>query len=177
MGDLRVRAAAAADRPVTVDVLTSSWGGTSVVAHGTVCDGAALPALLAEWDGRVAGLLTYTLSDVLAGQGGREAGACSGSPCFCRAVQRMRPCGARVPPAGPSCRPGRGPAGRDGRLHARVPVGGHSGVPRGDLLGIGEADDAAEVHGEPHELPGAMQTFGAIGVDDRVTGQPARYCV
>ncbi|MFG3205250.1 GNAT family N-acetyltransferase [Streptomyces sp. NPDC048192] len=45
-----------------MDVLTSSWGGTTVVAHGTVYDAAGLPALLAERDGRVAGLLTYTLS-------------------------------------------------------------------------------------------------------------------
>jgi ribosomal protein S18 acetylase RimI-like enzyme len=63
MGDLRVRAAGAADRAVIVDMLTASWDGTAVVAHGTVYDAAGLPALLAERDGRAAGLLTYTLWD------------------------------------------------------------------------------------------------------------------
>ncbi|GAA4888455.1 hypothetical protein GCM10023237_02180 [Streptomyces coeruleoprunus] len=39
------------------------WGSTTVVAHGTVHNAAALPALLAEQDGGVVGLLTYTTSD------------------------------------------------------------------------------------------------------------------
>jgi ribosomal protein S18 acetylase RimI-like enzyme len=39
----------------------ASWGSTTVVAHGCVYDAAALPALLAERDGVVVGLLTYAI--------------------------------------------------------------------------------------------------------------------
>jgi ribosomal protein S18 acetylase RimI-like enzyme len=63
MSDLRCRPATAADREVIAGVLAESWGGTTVVAHGTVYDAAVLPALLAERDGRVVGLLTHTISD------------------------------------------------------------------------------------------------------------------
>ncbi|MEV6966052.1 GNAT family N-acetyltransferase [Hamadaea sp. NPDC051192] len=59
---VRIRSASAADRPAIVDLLTASWGGTVVVAHSTVYDAADLPALLAERDGQVIGLLTYALS-------------------------------------------------------------------------------------------------------------------
>jgi ribosomal protein S18 acetylase RimI-like enzyme len=44
-------------------VLTSSWGETAVVAHGTAYRADALPALLAEQDGGIVGLLTYVLSN------------------------------------------------------------------------------------------------------------------
>ncbi|CAL9407658.1 hypothetical protein SUDANB176_01595 [Streptomyces sp. enrichment culture] len=63
MGDLRVRAATAADRAAITDLLVSSWGGTTVVGHGTVYDAARLPALVAEREGVLAGLLTYTVDD------------------------------------------------------------------------------------------------------------------
>ena len=63
MGDLHVRPATAADREAIFDVLTSSWGATTMVVHGTVYDALSLPALLAEQDGRIVGLLTYTDSD------------------------------------------------------------------------------------------------------------------
>ena len=38
MKDLPVRAATAADRAAIVDLLSASWGGTTVVGHGTVYD-------------------------------------------------------------------------------------------------------------------------------------------
>ncbi|WP_309062798.1 hypothetical protein [Streptomyces sp.] len=63
MRDLRVRAATAADRAAITDLLVSSWGGTTVVGHGTVYDAARLPALVAEREGVLAGLLTYTVAD------------------------------------------------------------------------------------------------------------------
>jgi ribosomal protein S18 acetylase RimI-like enzyme len=63
MGDFHVRPATAADREAISDVLSSSWGGTTMVVHATVYDALSLPALLAERDGRVVGLLTYTVSD------------------------------------------------------------------------------------------------------------------
>ncbi|TCC52541.1 GNAT family N-acetyltransferase [Kribbella capetownensis] len=63
MRDLRVRKATEADREAVVDLLTTAWGGTTVVAHGTVYDATTLPALVAEQDGRIVGLLTYTLAD------------------------------------------------------------------------------------------------------------------
>ncbi|NUR70093.1 MAG: GNAT family N-acetyltransferase [Hamadaea sp.] len=62
MGDLRVRPATSADRAAIAEVLTASWGGTIVVAHGTAYDAAELPALVAERDGRVVGLLTYSVA-------------------------------------------------------------------------------------------------------------------
>ncbi|MEY9844668.1 GNAT superfamily N-acetyltransferase [Streptacidiphilus sp. BW17] len=62
MGDFRVRAAGPDDRERISELLGMSWGGAAVVAHGTVYDALHLPALLAERDGRVVGLLTYTLS-------------------------------------------------------------------------------------------------------------------
>lgn len=63
MGELRVRPATAADHEAIAGLLCSSWGGTTMVVHGTVYDVSELPALLAERDGRIAGLLGYTLSD------------------------------------------------------------------------------------------------------------------
>jgi GNAT superfamily N-acetyltransferase len=63
MGDIRVREAGAADHDAIVQVLMASWGSTTVVVHGSVYDAAQLPALLAERDGRVVGLLTYTIAD------------------------------------------------------------------------------------------------------------------
>ena len=60
---LRIRAAEDADRPAIAELLTSSWGSTTVVAHGTAFAADTLPALLAEQDGETVGLLTYALSD------------------------------------------------------------------------------------------------------------------
>lgn len=59
-----VRAAGPADRSAIVDLLTNSWGGTSVVAHGVVFDAATLPALIAERAGALCGLLTYDESEL-----------------------------------------------------------------------------------------------------------------
>ncbi len=63
MDDPVVRAATAADRQGIVDALTASWGGTTVVAHGTRYDASSLPALVAEKDGRLVGVLTYSIGD------------------------------------------------------------------------------------------------------------------
>lgn len=62
-GAVSVRAAAPADRKVIAALLTASWGGTVVVGHPTVYDAVELPALLAERDGEVVGLLTYSLTE------------------------------------------------------------------------------------------------------------------
>ncbi|GAA2455963.1 GNAT family N-acetyltransferase [Streptomyces macrosporus] len=62
MGELLVRPVTAADRATVAGLLAASWGGTTVVGHGTVHDASALPALLAERDGEPAGLLTYTVT-------------------------------------------------------------------------------------------------------------------
>ena len=69
MGELVVRRAAEADRGTVADILVRSWGSTTVVGHGTVHDASALPALLAEQDGRAVGLLTHTVT----GQGADRA--------------------------------------------------------------------------------------------------------
>lgn len=64
MADIHVRSAQPADREAITDILTTSWGGTTtLVVHGTAYNAADLPAMLAEQDGRVVGLLTYDLSD------------------------------------------------------------------------------------------------------------------
>ncbi|MFC7484396.1 GNAT family N-acetyltransferase [Luedemannella flava] len=64
-------------------LLTASWGGTAVAAHGRLYDAATLPALVAVRDGQLCGVLTYhldadglevvTLDAVPAGQGNGTA--------------------------------------------------------------------------------------------------------
>jgi len=61
MDRIDVRQATAADHSRIVDVLSRSWGSTTVIAHGVTYDAATLPALLAERRGRLAGLLTYAI--------------------------------------------------------------------------------------------------------------------
>ncbi len=56
-----MRPAGDADRAAIAALLTSAWGETTVVVHGTVLDAAKLPALIAERDARFVGLLTYQL--------------------------------------------------------------------------------------------------------------------
>ncbi|GIH69571.1 GNAT family N-acetyltransferase [Sphaerimonospora thailandensis] len=63
MNDFVIRRARAADLEQIVRVLADSWGSTSVVVHGQVYNASTLPALLAERDGELAGLLTYTIVD------------------------------------------------------------------------------------------------------------------
>ena len=60
---LSVRAAFADDRETVVSLLAGSWGETTLLAHGVAYDAALLPALLAERDGKIAGLLTYTVDE------------------------------------------------------------------------------------------------------------------
>ncbi|MEV6304021.1 GNAT family N-acetyltransferase [Actinoplanes sp. NPDC051861] len=63
IGDVHVRKATEADQPAVEHILTTSWGGTIVIGHGVEYNAARLPALIAERDGAVAGLLTYHLTD------------------------------------------------------------------------------------------------------------------
>ncbi|MEU4192929.1 GNAT family N-acetyltransferase [Kribbella sp. NPDC026611] len=58
---MNVRPATAADSTAISAILTEAWGGHIAVAHGTAYDATALPALVAEEDGRIVGLLTYTI--------------------------------------------------------------------------------------------------------------------
>ncbi|MEU4427488.1 GNAT family N-acetyltransferase [Actinoplanes sp. NPDC024001] len=61
MGDVYVRRAVESDQETIERILTDSWGGPIVIGHGVEFNAARLPALLAERDGAVAGLLTYHL--------------------------------------------------------------------------------------------------------------------
>jgi ribosomal protein S18 acetylase RimI-like enzyme len=58
-----VRALRSADRLAALALLTRSWGGTTVIALGTVYDAAELPGLVAVRAGELVGLLTYQLAD------------------------------------------------------------------------------------------------------------------
>src|SRR5215470_14379411 len=58
---MKVRAATDADRAAISEILTASWGSHIAVAHGTAYDATTLPALVAEQDGWIVGLLTYTI--------------------------------------------------------------------------------------------------------------------
>jgi ribosomal protein S18 acetylase RimI-like enzyme len=49
----------AAQRPVLDELLARSWGGPLAVAHGTVYDLPALPAVVAVHSGRIVGGITY----------------------------------------------------------------------------------------------------------------------
>jgi ribosomal protein S18 acetylase RimI-like enzyme len=51
------------DRPAVVDILTRSWGATSIAAHGVLYDAATLPGLIATQSGRAVGLLTFHVED------------------------------------------------------------------------------------------------------------------
>ena len=59
---MKVRALTDADHDAVVDLLTEA-SGTVVVGHGTVYDATTLPGVVAEEDGRIVGLLTYTIAD------------------------------------------------------------------------------------------------------------------
>ncbi|MEU4288838.1 GNAT family N-acetyltransferase [Kribbella sp. NPDC026596] len=59
---MKVRAVTDTDRDAVVELLTAATG-TTAVAHGTVYEPATLPGLVAEEDGRLVGLLTYTIAN------------------------------------------------------------------------------------------------------------------
>ena len=61
--DIAVRAANADDRATIIRLLTQAWASTNMVVHGEVYDASRLPALLAEREGQVVGLLIYTISE------------------------------------------------------------------------------------------------------------------
>ncbi|WP_189336560.1 GNAT family N-acetyltransferase [Actinoplanes ianthinogenes] len=59
MTALRVRSAGPDDRATVAQLITESWHAPILVVHGVTYVAADLPALLAERDGTLAGLLTY----------------------------------------------------------------------------------------------------------------------
>ncbi|WIM95031.1 GNAT family N-acetyltransferase [Actinoplanes oblitus] len=59
MTALLVHAAGPDDSATVVRLITESWHAPILVVHGVTYDAADLPALLAERDGEIAGLLTY----------------------------------------------------------------------------------------------------------------------
>ncbi|WP_329005054.1 GNAT family N-acetyltransferase [Kribbella sp. NBC_00709] len=60
---MNIRAATAADSAAISQLLTESWGSHIAVAHGVAYDATTLPAIVAEEDVRLVGLLTYNLKD------------------------------------------------------------------------------------------------------------------
>lgn len=61
MQPFKTRPVTPADRAAVTETVKASWGGTTVVAHGTLYRVARLPGLIAERDGVMAGLLTYNI--------------------------------------------------------------------------------------------------------------------
>jgi GNAT superfamily N-acetyltransferase len=61
--EIRVRPVGEGDRPTIAWLMTELWGSTLQVVHGTVFRPADLPGLIAERAGRLAGLLTYHVSN------------------------------------------------------------------------------------------------------------------
>jgi len=61
--DVRVREVEPSDLQWARDVLTEAWASPRVVTRGRILDASALPGLVAEADGRRAGLLTYRIED------------------------------------------------------------------------------------------------------------------
>jgi GNAT superfamily N-acetyltransferase len=59
-----VRAAGAGDVAALTALYARSWGGPVVVGHGTAYDLTALPTLVADDHGQLAGALTYYVSGV-----------------------------------------------------------------------------------------------------------------
>lgn len=55
---MTIRPATADDRHWIAEVLRTRWGGTGIVVGGRLIDGLALPALIAEDEGRRCGLAT-----------------------------------------------------------------------------------------------------------------------
>ncbi|MFI1097155.1 GNAT family N-acetyltransferase [Streptomyces sp. NPDC020917] len=97
-GDVRVRPAGEGDRAAVAGVLARSWGGTVIAVHGTRYHALDLPALLAERDGRLAGVLTYAvdgdgLEVVTLDAVERRAGV--GSALLAAAAQAARAAGMR----------------------------------------------------------------------------------
>src|SRR4029453_17112667 len=94
---MKVRAPTDADHDAVVDLLTAA-SGTVVVGHGTVYDATTLPGVVAEEDGRIVGLLTYTIADhefegVTIAAPGRQKGV--GSALMTAAIALARQAGAR----------------------------------------------------------------------------------
>lgn len=63
VANLTVRAATPTDLPAVQRVLTNSWGMPMVVGHGVQYDLTTLPAFVAERDGVLAGVLTYSIDN------------------------------------------------------------------------------------------------------------------
>jgi N-acetylglutamate synthase-like GNAT family acetyltransferase len=60
---MNIRPATTADSSAISELLQQSWGGHIAVAHGVAYDATTLPAIVAEEDDRIVGLLTYNLQD------------------------------------------------------------------------------------------------------------------
>ncbi|MBE2222502.1 MAG: GNAT family N-acetyltransferase [Anaerolineae bacterium] len=58
-----VRATTAADYAQTVQFIREQWGEDAVVSRGVLYQPSTLPGFLAEYDGNIAGLLTYHIKD------------------------------------------------------------------------------------------------------------------
>jgi ribosomal protein S18 acetylase RimI-like enzyme len=94
---MKVRALTDADHDAVVELLTAA-SGTVVVGHGTVYDATTLPGVVAEQDGRIVGLLTYTIADdefevVTIDAPVRQKGV--GSALMTAAIELARQAGAR----------------------------------------------------------------------------------
>jgi GNAT superfamily N-acetyltransferase len=61
--EIRVRPVADSDRPTIAWLIEELWGSPVQVVHGTVFRPAGLPGLIAERATRLAGLLTYDVTD------------------------------------------------------------------------------------------------------------------
>ncbi|WUJ74342.1 GNAT family N-acetyltransferase [Kribbella soli] len=60
---MNIRPATTADGSRISELLIASWGSHIAVAHGVAYDATTLPAIVAEKDDRIVGLLTYNLQD------------------------------------------------------------------------------------------------------------------
>lgn len=60
---MTVRPVEAGDLDEVTRVLTDSWGGRTVVAHGEEVDAGALPGFIAHENGELAGLITYRMTE------------------------------------------------------------------------------------------------------------------
>lgn len=63
MTQLTIRLIQESDQTFVKQALTNLWGSEQIVYSGKVFDGATLPGLLAEENGRIVGLLTYAINN------------------------------------------------------------------------------------------------------------------
>ena len=61
--EITVRPIEPADKPQALQFITEQWGEDLVVSRGVVHQPSALPGFIAEYDGRLAGLVTYRMAE------------------------------------------------------------------------------------------------------------------